>query len=129
MRARAKHIATIPAIALLIACASTAAASAETERPLPPSDYTARPVCAAATPGRASCMSLELVPLTAAARAHTHPLAITRNRPAPASAASGSLGLRPQDLHSAYALPTSAGQRRRRSRSWTPTTTRPRKPT
>jgi len=110
MRARAKHIATIPAIALLIACVSAPAASAATERPLPPSDYTVHPDCAAATPGRASCMSLKLVPLTTAARAHTHPLAITRNGPAPAaSAASGSFGLRPQDIHSVYSLPTSPG--------------------
>jgi hypothetical protein len=52
-------------------------------------------------------MALELVPLTAAARAHTHPLAMTRSRLVPASAASGSFGLRPQDIHSAYSLPTS----------------------
>src|SRR5437763_11179891 len=107
MRARAKHIATIPAIALLIACASTGAARAETVRPLPPSDYTVRAECGAPAPGRAGCMSLELVPLTAAARAHTHPLAMTRSAAAPASAASGSFGLRPQDIHSAYSLPTS----------------------
>ena len=55
-----------------------------------------------------SCLALELVPATTAA-AHTHPLAMTTSRPIqPASAAGGAYGLRPQDLHTAYQLPTTA---------------------
>ncbi len=77
--------------------------------PLPPSDYTVRPACAPPAPGQASCLSLELRPATAAARAHTHPLGITRSTPIVAGkAAEGAFGLRPQDLHSAYQLPTGA---------------------
>jgi hypothetical protein len=67
-------------------------------------------------PGLASCLALQLVPLTAAARAHTHPLgapgslppASTRGSRSPrreGAAASGRYGLRPQDLASAYRLP------------------------
>jgi hypothetical protein len=86
--------------------------------PLPASDYTVRPVCAAPAPGYASCLALELVPETAAARAHTHPLGITLTSAIgageaseacrPPLAAEGCWGLRPQDLHSAYGLPTTS---------------------
>jgi hypothetical protein len=52
-------------------------------------------------------LALELVPKTAAARAHNHPLGITRSRAVVAAKASeGAFGLRPQDLHSIYAIPT-----------------------
>jgi len=96
-------------------CASAGAAES-TVSPLPESDYTVRPVCAAPAPGYAGCLALELVPKTAAARAHTHPLGITRSAPTEAGKAStvcehptpgeGCFGLRPQDLHSIYGLPT-----------------------
>ena len=48
------------------------------------------------------------MPTTADARAHTHPLGMARAAPAPASSpvGSGYIGLRPQDLHTVYALPT-----------------------
>ncbi|HMD56325.1 MAG TPA: hypothetical protein VKG82_02510 [Solirubrobacteraceae bacterium] len=89
-----------------LSCSSSAAAAIA---PLPSSDYTARAACAPAAPGHAGCMALALVPLTAAAREHTHPLGIVRAGPASApSPAAGSFGLRPQDVHSAYSLPTSA---------------------
>jgi hypothetical protein len=91
----------------LLLCAAAAAASAVA--PLPASDYTVRPVCAAPAPGYAGCLALELVPKTAAARAHTHPLGITRSQPIVAAKASeGAFGLRPEDLHSIYQLPTTA---------------------
>ncbi|HEX5223521.1 MAG TPA: S8 family serine peptidase [Solirubrobacteraceae bacterium] len=110
MRARAKHILTIPAIALLISCAAAPAASGEQVAPLPASDYTVHKECATAVPGRAGCLSLALVALTPAAKAHTHPLGIVRSRPAAPSAGAGSFGLRPQDVHSVYSLPTSPPQ-------------------
>ncbi|MFI5005172.1 MAG: S8 family serine peptidase [Solirubrobacterales bacterium] len=78
-------------------------AAAEVLAPLPAADYAVRSVCAAPTPGHAGCLALRLVPQTAAARARTHPLGMTRSRPiASASAAEGVDGLRPQDLRSAY---------------------------
>jgi hypothetical protein len=95
---------------LLILIALPCAAAEATESaatPLPASDYTVRHVCAAPAPGYAGCLALELVPRTAAARAHTHPLGITRSQPIVAVKASeGAFGLRPQDLHSIYQLPT-----------------------
>jgi Subtilase family len=89
-----------------------------TVSPLPVSDYSVRSVCAAPVPGHASCLALELVPKTPAARAHTHPVGMPRPAPIragkvaevckPPTAAEGCYGLRPQDLHSAYVLPTAA---------------------
>jgi hypothetical protein len=77
-----------------------------TVSPLPASDYSVRSVCAVPAPGHARCLALELVPRTAAARAHTHPLGMTRSAPIRAGrAAEGADGLRPQDVHSAYQLP------------------------
>jgi PKD repeat protein len=88
--------------------------------PLPASAYAVRSACPAPEPGHASCLALELVPETSAARAHTRPLGMTRTAPrAPRTgrtvgvceqptAAEGCYGLRPQDLHSAYGLPTTA---------------------
>jgi Subtilase family len=87
-------------------CASAGAAESAVA-PLPASDYTVRHVCAAPAPEYAGCLALELVPRTEAARARTHPLGITRSRPIVAAKASeGAFGLRPQDLHSIYQLPT-----------------------
>ena len=56
-------------------------------------------------------MALQLVPRTAQARAHTHPIGVARaalSPSAPPSAAASDFGLGPQDLHGAYGLPTSA---------------------
>jgi Subtilase family len=102
-------LASAGALLVLIALPCTSAGAADTVAPLPASDYAVRPVCAAPAPGHAGCLALELVPKTAAALAHTHPLAITRSRPVEAaSPTEGAFGLRPQDLHSAYQLPTTA---------------------
>jgi hypothetical protein len=92
----------------VLPCASAGAAESAVA-PLPASDYTVRHVCPAPAPGYASCLALELVPKTAAARARTHPLGITSSRPIMAAKASeGAFGLRPQDLHSIYDLPGTA---------------------
>ena len=73
-------------------------------RPLPASNYGVRAACSEPPPGFASCLALQLVPLTAEARRHTHPLGMVRPagraRPAVPSPKTGELGLRPQDLHS-----------------------------
>ena len=100
----------------MLLCASALAAG--TVSPLPASDYAVRSVCATPAPGHAGCLALKLVPKTSAARAHARPLGMTRST-APAAgsatkiceqptAAEGCYGLRPQDLHSAYQLPTTA---------------------
>ena len=97
------------AIALGLALLWVQAAAASTVSPLPASDYSVRSVCAVPAPGHGRCLALELVPRTAAARAHTHPLGMTRSAPIKAGrAAEGAYGLRPQDIHSAYQLPTTA---------------------
>jgi IPT/TIG domain-containing protein len=91
-----------------LALASAIPAGAATvQRPLAESNYGVRPLCGDPGPGEASCMALELVPETAAARARATPLGMTvRRQVEPHSAASGSFGLRPQDLHSGYGLPS-----------------------
>ena len=54
-------------------------------------------------------MSSVLVARSAAAAAHLHPLGLSATRqPDAPSPAAGDFGLRPQDLHAAYALPTAA---------------------
>ena len=110
-------LASAGTLLVLIALPWVPAAAAESAAsPLPASDYTVRHVCPAPTPGYAGCLALELVARTAAARAHSHPLGITRRAPATAGAAAhactpptageGCYGLRPEDLHSIYRLPT-----------------------
>ena len=89
-----------------------AAARAETVAPLPPSNYAIRPACSAPPPGGAACLALQLVPVSAEAQRHTHPIGMVRRstaaHPSVPSPKTGELGLRPQDLHSAYSLPTAA---------------------
>ncbi len=110
-------LASAGALSVLIALPCSSAGAAESASlPLPESNYAVRHVCAAPAPGYAGCLALELVPKTAAARAHTHPLGITRSAPTEAGKAAeacenptpgeGCFGLRPQDLHSIYQLPT-----------------------
>jgi len=101
-------LASASTLLILIALPCAAAEAADSAAtPLPASDYTVRHVCAAPAPGYAGCLALELVPKTAAARTHTHPLGITRSQPIVAAKASeGAFGLRPEDLHSIYQLPT-----------------------
>ena len=111
-------LASACALLLLVAFPCAPVGATGTVAPLPASNYTVRPVCAAPAPGHAACLALRLVAVTAAARAHTHPLGMTLSAPTKAgkaveacespTAAEGCYGLRPQDLHSAYALPTTA---------------------
>jgi hypothetical protein len=92
-------------------CASAAPASASTaSSPLPFSDYGVRALCSQPAPGHAACMALELVPRTAEAHAHSHPLVVTPSsaRRASGTPASGAYGYTPAGLHTAYTLPTSA---------------------
>ncbi len=87
--------------ALALLCLSAAQASALS--PLPRSDYSVRSVCGAPAPGHVSCLALELVPRTAAARARTHPLGMrTAQAIGAGSAAQGAYGLGPQQLRNAY---------------------------
>lgn len=100
-------LATVGAVAT-IALSCAAAQAAETVSPLPPSDYSVRAACSPPAPGHATCLALQLVAQSAAAKAHTHPIGITRAAVtplAPRSPLNGGFGLRPQDLHSAYQLP------------------------
>src|SRR6184192_974981 len=91
----------------LLGVSCTRAAAQAVVSPLPASDYSAHAACGPGGPRHARCLSLKLVPETAAARARTHPLGNTRSvRPGESpSPAAGSFGLRPQDLHTAYELP------------------------
>jgi subtilase family serine protease len=95
------------AITLGVALLWAQPAAARTVSRLPRSDYTVRAACAAPAPGHAGCLALQLVPQTAEARAHTHPIGVASaalaTTPSPAA---GEFGVRPQDLHSAYELPT-----------------------
>ena len=105
------------AFALLSLLSAAAQASASrTVAPLPASDYSVRSACAPPARGYARCAALQLVPETPAARAHSHPLGISVNAPAAGGASEvcrpplpveGCEGLRPQDLHGAYGLPSS----------------------
>jgi hypothetical protein len=91
------------ALALGLFAVGAAAASAQTVAPLPASDYTARPACRAPAPGHAGCLAMELVARSVEARAHTHPLGMTRARPlAGTGPQNGNYGLRPADLRAAY---------------------------
>jgi hypothetical protein len=103
---------TFPRPVLLAAAAlavAPAAAWAETVAPLPSSNYAVRQACATLRPGRASCLAEQLVPVSAEAQRHKHPIGMVRPaaraQPAVPSPKTGQLGLRPQDLHSAYSLP------------------------
>lgn len=87
--------------ALVLLCLS--AARADALSPLPRSDYGVRSVCAAPAPGHVSCLALELVPKTAAARTFTHPIGMrTAQAIGAVSAAQGAYGLGPQQLRNAY---------------------------
>jgi hypothetical protein len=98
---------TVATIAACLASLCAAAAQAETVTPLPPSDYSIEPICGEPGPGEVGCLSLKLVPRTAAARARTHPLGRRSApvRPALSAVQAGNLGYRPLDIHRAYSLP------------------------
>jgi len=85
------------------------AKAASLERPLPESEYAVKPLCAPPGRGRATCLGLRLVAVGAAARSHTTPLGLAYRTAATArraGAAARNYGLTPQDLHTAYNLPT-----------------------
>jgi hypothetical protein len=105
-----RQLASLAGCMLVIVPCSVALAS-ETVAPLPESDYTTRAACQAPASGEAACMTVQLIPVTAEARRRNHPLGIARQAVRRSSAptpAGGFLGLRPQDLHTAYSLPVSA---------------------
>ncbi len=83
------------------------------ETPLPASNYTTRDACAASSPLHASCLAVQLVPLSAQAQAMNQPIGIVRasrgTTPAALDPAAGDFGLRPADLRTAYELPETAG--------------------
>jgi hypothetical protein len=110
MNGRLPPLISLLAAAALAPAAIPAAAAAET--PLPPSSYATRGACAAPSRLHGSCLAVELVPLTAQARAHTRPIGIVRAdgdaTPAAHNPAAGDFGLRPADLHTAYELPATA---------------------
>jgi hypothetical protein len=100
--------AALAVIALVLLCARSA--TAETVGPLPASAYTTRAACAPSSPGHAACLALALVPRTAEARARTHPLGVIRSHAIAAlSPKEGDYGLTPQELHTAYELPSTSG--------------------
>jgi len=100
--------AALAVIALVLLCVGSA--SGETVAPLPASAYTTRSACAPPSPGHATCLALALVPRTAEARARTHPLGVIRSHAIAAlSPKEGDYGLTPEELHTAYELPTTAG--------------------
>jgi len=87
--------------ALAFLCLPAAQASALS--PLPRSDYSVRSVCGTPAPGHVSCLALELLPRTAAARARTHPLGMrTAQAIRAGSAVQGADGLGPAQLRDAY---------------------------
>jgi hypothetical protein len=108
---RSRHTAALgpAAFAAAFALLCSQALATRTVSPLPPSAYAVRAVCPAPAPGDAACQAQRLVPESAQARAHTHPLGVARTLERDsASPAEGGFGLTPQDLHTAYRLPTEA---------------------
>jgi hypothetical protein len=94
-------------------CTLPAVAAGEGSMPgLRGGEYSVRAVCGAPATRQARCMALQLVPRGTATTpsAQAQPSATAESQTvAPArSAAAGEFGLRPQDLHSAYELPSSA---------------------
>ncbi|MGA9876617.1 MAG: S8 family serine peptidase [Solirubrobacteraceae bacterium] len=86
-----------------LALGAPRAAGAATVSPLPESNYVATPACPPPTPGRATCLALELRPRTLAARELKHPIGMSRSAPiASPTALDGVFGLSPEDLRSAY---------------------------
>ncbi len=120
------------ALALCLCAALPAAAAAtETVAPLPASDYGVRASCGPPQPGHATCQALQLVPLTAAARARTHPMVSATAARARPGALARRTGLRSAPAGPPLRLRAArrAHPARRRSRSSTRTTTRGPKPT
>jgi Subtilase family len=111
MTARIRHIAPSSLAAILagLALGAVDASASVVVVPLPSSDYGVHAVCSRPGPGHAGCLSLKLVPRTAEARAHSHPIGVAHGgRLVERSPAELGFGLRPADLHSGYELPPSA---------------------
>jgi hypothetical protein len=106
------------ALALAVpACAAVlpSAAALAAESPLPASNYATRPACPSPSRLHASCLAVQLLPLSARARELSQPIGIVRSSagasPAAHDPAAGDFGLRPADLRTAYDLPeTAAGE-------------------
>ena len=108
-------MAIVIALALLYAQPAAASAARSTAalrrtQALQRANYVVRAVCKTQARGRARCLALKLVPRSAAPGEGTRTSTAQTTSPSPAapSPAAGEFGLRPQDLHSAYLLPTSA---------------------
>jgi hypothetical protein len=97
-------------LGLLAFAPSQVIAATPSSQPLPRSDYAVRPACAAPPPGHVGCLAERLVPLTAEARSHSHPLGVTlaQGEAAEGHVAYSAYGLSPEDLHDAYELPLTA---------------------
>ncbi|HXB14178.1 MAG TPA: S53 family peptidase [Solirubrobacteraceae bacterium] len=112
MRSPLLQIPPLIALAVLLVVPAPAPGAVAAETPLPASNYTVRPACEEAVPGFASCLALQLVPVSAEAKRHTHPIGMVRAagsaRPAAPSPKTGELGLTPADIHSVYSLPHGA---------------------
>ena len=108
-RAAGRALASATLALALGGALAAGAGAAQALSPLPASDYSEAGVCPPPAPGQAACMAARLVPQTAQARAHSHPLGFARASASGSySPAEGGYGLRPQDLHSAYELPDDA---------------------
>lgn len=123
MNATLRKIATPAALAAVAAALLPSAANAASAAnatsvtsaadgaatPLAAAEYTVRRTCRPPEEGHASCLAEQLVAATPQAQAYDHPIAVVRPAGAaqPAlSPAAGDFGLRPQDIHSAYSLPS-----------------------
>jgi hypothetical protein len=109
MRIRQTAALSLLALAAVISTFCVATAAASVVSPLPASDYTVRPVCAAPAPGYAGCLALRLVPRTAAAHARvalppavSHSVKTGLGKVSECPEAYPSSCLVPQDLRAAY---------------------------
>ncbi len=110
-RIRATAVLGLPAVVACCLLLGPPIAAASIVSPLPESDYTVRPVCAAPAPGYAGCLAMRLVPKTEAARARVvHSLASTHSvetgvevpKATECSTDYGASCFSPQDLRDAY---------------------------
>jgi hypothetical protein len=96
----------------VVAVPCSGALAAEAQAPLAASNYGIRAACPPPSTGHAGCLALQLVPLSAQAKAYNTPIGIQRAASPVASAApspvAGEFGLRPGDLHAGYELPETA---------------------
>jgi hypothetical protein len=121
MTLRLRHITALAcaSVMTMVVLASPRASTAAALSSLSEANYGVRNVCAPPAPGHVSCLALELVARTPLAQRHAraleimpgaHPLTARAAEPCEPipTAKESCFGLRPQDLHSAYALPLDA---------------------